>query len=127
MALAISFGRAHPLVAGAFKANLISMLAVLAWLYTATPVRLCNSYLKGDQERLGLAMAFLAVALAITWGTGLMFGSRRTSSASNVPGYRSERRLGDLARPMKTPCGARPASFQAPLTPTASTRRGSRL
>jgi hypothetical protein len=99
VALAVSFGRAHPVVAGALKANLISMLGVLAWLYTATPVRLCNSCLKGDQERLGLAMAFLAVALAITWGAGLMFGSRRTSSASNVPGYRSERRLGDLARP----------------------------
>jgi hypothetical protein len=101
VALAISFGRAHPLVAGALKANLISMLAVLAWLYTATPVRLCNSYLKGDQERLGLAMAFLAVALAMTWGAGLLFGPRRTSSAGNVPLHGSGRQLGDPARPWR--------------------------
>jgi hypothetical protein len=100
VALAISFERAHPLVAGALKANLISMLAVLAWLYTATPVRLCNSYLKGDQERLGAAMAFLAIALAMTWGSGLLFGSRRASSADNVPPrHRSDHQLGDPVRP----------------------------
>ena len=49
VALAISFERAHPLVAGALKANLMSMLAVLAWLYTATPVRLCNRLSKAQK------------------------------------------------------------------------------
>jgi hypothetical protein len=69
---------------GALKANLISMLGVLAWLYTVAPVRLCNSYLKSDQEMLGTAMAFLAGALAVGWGIGLFFGPARPSIAGDV-------------------------------------------
>jgi hypothetical protein len=36
-ALALSLPRTHPLLAGALKANVVSMLAVLAWVYTAAP------------------------------------------------------------------------------------------
>jgi hypothetical protein len=82
--LALSFPCAHSLVRGALKANLISMLGVLAWLYTVAPVRLCNSYLKSDQEMLGTAMAFLAGALAVGWGIGLFFGPARPSIAGDV-------------------------------------------
>jgi hypothetical protein len=80
-ALGTSFPRAHTLLRGALKANLISMIGVLAWLYTAAPVRLCISYFKSDQEMLGLAMALLAGALAIGWGVGLLFGATRPSIA----------------------------------------------
>ncbi len=73
-ALALSFRRAHPLLRGVLKANLVSMLAVLAWFYGAAPVRLCNSYLKDDQSTLGLAMALVAGALAMAWSVGLFFG-----------------------------------------------------
>jgi hypothetical protein len=73
-ALALSIRRMHPLLVGMFKANLISMLGVLAWLYTAAPVRLCNSYLRSDQETLGIAMAVLSAALATRWASGLLFG-----------------------------------------------------
>lgn len=73
-ALALSLQRTHALARGVLKANLVSMLGVLAWLYTASPVRLCNSYLRSDQEMLGAGMAFLAVALSINWGAGLLFG-----------------------------------------------------
>ena len=59
-ALVLSFQRANALLRGALEANLISMLGVLAWLYTAAPVRLCNSYLGSDQEMLGAGMALLA-------------------------------------------------------------------
>jgi hypothetical protein len=75
-ALALSFPHGHALLAGAFKANLISMLGVLAWLYTAAPVRLCNSYIGSDQKMLGAGMALLAGVLAIHWGLGLLFGPR---------------------------------------------------
>jgi hypothetical protein len=74
-ALALSFPRIHPLLAGALKANVVSMLAVLAWVYTAAPVRLCNSYLGSDQKMLGAGMAILAGVLAINWGLGLLFGA----------------------------------------------------
>jgi hypothetical protein len=75
-ALALSFPRTHPLLAGALKANVISMLAVLAWVYTAAPVRLCNAYLGSDQRMLGAGMAVLAGVLSINWGFGLLFGAR---------------------------------------------------
>ncbi len=74
-ALALSFQRTHAVLAGALKANCVSMLGALAWLYTAAPVRLCNSYLASDQKTLGAGMALLAGALAIYWGLGLLFGS----------------------------------------------------
>jgi hypothetical protein len=73
-ALALSLPGTHPLLAGALKANVVSMLAVLAWVYTAAPVRLCNSYLASDQKMLGAGMAVLAGMLAINWGVGLLFG-----------------------------------------------------
>jgi hypothetical protein len=50
------------------------MLAVLAWVYTVAPVRLCNSYLASDQKMLGTGMAVLVVVLAIRWAGGLLFG-----------------------------------------------------
>jgi hypothetical protein len=74
-ALAVSFPRTHPLFAGALKASVVSMLAVLAWVYAAAPVRLCNSYLGSDQKMLGAGIAVLACALAINWGLGLLFGA----------------------------------------------------
>ena len=51
----------------------------------ARDMRLCNSYLKSDQEMLGTAMAFLAGALAVGWGIGLFFGPARPSIAGDVP------------------------------------------
>jgi hypothetical protein len=83
-ALVLSFQRTNALLRGALEANLISMLGVLAWLYTAAPVRLCNSYLGSDQEMLGAGMALLAGALAITWGFGLLFGPFRPSSVGDM-------------------------------------------
>jgi hypothetical protein len=73
-ALALSFPRMHPVLAGALKANLVSMAAVLAWVYTVAPVRLCNSYLAGDQKMLGTGMAVLVGVLVIRWGGRLVFG-----------------------------------------------------
>ena len=75
-ALVLSLPRTHPLFAGALKANFVSMMAILAWVYTAAPVRLCNSYLVNDQKMLGAGMAILAVVLGIYWGLGLLFGAQ---------------------------------------------------
>jgi len=72
-ALALSFPRTHPVFAGALKANLVSMAAVLAWVYTVAPVRLCNSYLASDQKMLGTGMAVLVGVLATHWGVRLLF------------------------------------------------------
>ncbi|MGN7297831.1 hypothetical protein ACTHPV_11585 [Ferdinandcohnia sp. SAFN-114] len=46
-------------------ANLISMIFVMSWLYSVSPVRLCNNYLVTAQQQLGKAMFVLGVAICI--------------------------------------------------------------
>jgi hypothetical protein len=84
-ALALSFQRTNALL------GLISLLGVLAWLYTAAPVRLCISYLSSDQEMLGVGMALLAAAFALNWTFGLFFGPARPSSAGGMVDVATER------------------------------------
>ncbi len=71
--LAVSWKAAHPLLRGFLKANALSMLGVLAFLYTHAPVRICNSYLVLDQERLGYGFLFVALALSLAWTVPLFF------------------------------------------------------
>ena len=65
--LGLSWHRLPTLVRGFVWANLVSMLAVLGWLYLASPLRLCNNYLVSQQERLGSVLLTIAVALAVFW------------------------------------------------------------
>lgn len=65
--LAIAWSGAHPFLRGFLKANALSMLGILAFLYTHAPVRICNSYLIADQERLGIGFLLTAIALAVVW------------------------------------------------------------
>ncbi len=65
--LALTWRRLGPLLRGFIKAQAISMLLFLAFLYTHAPVRICNSYLVDDQFRLGLAFAWAAVGLTVIW------------------------------------------------------------
>lgn len=71
--LAVSWRATHPLLRGFLKANALSMLGVLAFLYTHAPVRICNSYLVADQQRLGYGFLFAALALGVTWTAPLFF------------------------------------------------------
>ena len=93
-ALALSLPRTHPLLAGVLKANVVSMLAVLAWVYTVAPVRLCNSYLASDQKMLGTGMAVLVGVLAIRWVGGLLFGG---NADKFHPGHRQPEHTADAA------------------------------
>jgi hypothetical protein len=74
--LRCSWPRAHSLLRGFLMSNALSMLGVLAWLYTAAPIRVCNSYLVSDQQRLGTAFLFVALGLALAWGGRLFFAPR---------------------------------------------------
>lgn len=65
--LALGWPRAHPLLRGFLKAEAISMLGVLAFLYTHAPFRICNAYLENDQERLGYGFLFAAIGVALLW------------------------------------------------------------
>jgi len=52
--------------------NLVSMLAVLGWLYIAAPVRVCSNYLLDQQTGAGWLMTNLAVLL-FAWWLGTLF------------------------------------------------------
>lgn len=69
--LAVAWGRAHSFLRGFLKANAVSMCAVMAFLYSHAPVRICNSYLVADQERLGVGFLFAAFGLALVWSVPL--------------------------------------------------------
>lgn len=86
--LAAGWARAHPLTRAAIKAQTLSMLAVLAFLYTHAPVRLCNAYLAEDQYRLGLGFLGLGLAAAIVWTAPLFFAAPREPAAPSGPPQR---------------------------------------
>lgn len=81
--LAIGWPRAHPLLRGFLKAQAISMLGIMAFLYTHAPVRLCNAYLVSDQERLGAGFLAVACGAAIWWTTPLF--SQRSPALHSAP------------------------------------------
>ncbi|MEO9970174.1 MAG: hypothetical protein ABJG15_10195 [Hyphomonadaceae bacterium] len=71
--MALGWGRANPYLRGFLKANALSMLGVLSFLYTHAPVRICNSYLVSAQENLGVAFLWTAIFLALVWSYPLFF------------------------------------------------------
>ena len=73
--LALSWPELGTLLRGFIKANFLSMLLFLGWLYIASPVRLCNSYLIDDQTLLGMAFIGIAGVLSLLWSVPLFFDS----------------------------------------------------
>lgn len=67
---------AHPLLRAVLKANAISMLGILAFLYSHAPTRLCSVYLQNDQQHLGQMFLYLAIAIALLWIAPLFVTSR---------------------------------------------------
>ncbi|MET4133773.1 hypothetical protein ABIE62_002929 [Porphyrobacter sp. MBR-155] len=74
--LAIGWRQAHALLRGFLKAQAVSMAGFMAFLFTHSPVRLCNNYLIDDQWRLGFGFLFLAIGLAMAWTIPLLFNAR---------------------------------------------------
>jgi len=74
--LASSWPCLPPLVRGALWANAIPMAAVMGWLYREAPLRLCNNYLRNDQEMLGLGWWGLATLIAGYWTVRALVGWR---------------------------------------------------
>ncbi|HEY0918300.1 hypothetical protein [Devosia sp.] len=84
--LAAGWRRAHPLLRGFLKAQALSMLGILAFLYTHAPVRICNAYLAEDQFRLGIGFLAVAVALAVLWTVPLLVGEAPRPAAGMPTG-----------------------------------------
>ncbi len=88
----LSWPRMDFVVRGVFLAELIASFFRLGWLYRVSPVRLCNNYLLGDQQRLGNYMLAAGVALLIGVVGMLLWGrfdslhpSGRTSGQTSRP------------------------------------------
>ncbi|OBY24426.1 hypothetical protein [Leisingera sp. JC1] len=78
--LRLSWPWLGPVLRGFLKANALSMLGVLGFLYTHAPVRICNSYLVSAQQELGFAFLYLAAALACLWAIPVLFGHPKCGS-----------------------------------------------
>ena len=89
--LALAWERLGSIGRGFVWTNFFSMLAVLGWLYVAAPVRVCNSYLVGEQAVAGWSMVYVAIALFIGWLSSLFVGGSAASddTAQGDPPARS--------------------------------------
>ena len=82
--LALAWQRLSAIGRGFLWTNVISMLAVLGWLYIAAPVRVCNSYLVDQQARAGWLMVKLAMLLFAGWLGTLFIGGDPAPSGSGT-------------------------------------------
>ena len=83
--LGVSWAKSNPFLRGFLKANALSMLGVLAFLYIHAPVRICNSYLVADQERLGFTFLISAFGLAVAWSIPLFVPPPKETLFSKLP------------------------------------------
>lgn len=67
MALRLSWRPAGLILQFFFLGNMLPMMGVVGWLYTESPLRLCNAYLLDDQIQLGNWLIGLAAVIAIVW------------------------------------------------------------
>jgi hypothetical protein len=81
---ALSWPRMGFIVRGVFLLELIATFFRLGWLYLIWPGRLCNSYLLGDQQRLGRYMVLIGAALFL-WTAGMLLWGRLGEFAEPRP------------------------------------------
>lgn len=62
--LKLSWRRLTAIGRGLVWSNLVAMLWVLAWLYLAAPVRVCNNYLIDEQTQVGQVLFLLGILIA---------------------------------------------------------------
>ncbi|HEX7057307.1 MAG TPA: hypothetical protein VF260_08965 [Bacilli bacterium] len=77
-----SWSRLSLVAKGFVWANLVSMFIVMGWLYLASPNRLCNYYLLGQQQLLGRCWLVAAIAVSAYKAAGTLFG---TAPANETP------------------------------------------
>ena len=73
--LALSWPLLLPVARAFVWANLISHAAVLGWLYSVAPNRLCTRYLFDQQAALGTVLLVVAMALLLGWGGVAIVGA----------------------------------------------------
>lgn len=85
--LALSWRPLGAIGRGFVAANVISMVAVVGWLYIVSPVRICNSYRVDEQALAGWLLVAVAGLLSLAWAAPA-FVPRRPAVAA----LRSENR-----------------------------------
>lgn len=80
--LGLSWSRLHSVLKGFFLANLLSMLAVVGWLYRSAPVRVCSYYLTDQQVITGDALIAVSAIAALVWLGGALTGGFSRSAVS---------------------------------------------
>ncbi len=90
--LALSWKLLPTVARGFVWANLISHAAVLGWLYSVSPNRLCTRYLLDQQATLGAALLIVAASLAIALAWRAIAGTpvSRTPGTGHRPAEISE-------------------------------------
>lgn len=83
-AVQLSWQPAGLLVQGFFLGNVLPMTVVVGYLFESSPVRLCNAYLLGDQERLGQGLVWIAAAVALAWFARLVLVLMRRDTAADA-------------------------------------------
>lgn len=83
-AVQLSWQPAGLLVQGFFLGNVLPMTVVVGYLFESSPVRLCNAYLLGDQERLGQGLVWIAAAVALAWFSRLVLVLMRRETAADA-------------------------------------------
>jgi len=80
--LAVSWPLLPPVARGFVWANVISHAAVLGWLYSVAPNRLCTRYLFDQQATLGMTLLIVAIALLLGWGGVAIVGAPQTGQST---------------------------------------------
>lgn len=82
--LALAWERLSAIGRGFVWTNLISMVAVLGWLYIAAPTRICNNYLVDQQESAGWWLVKLALMLFACWLGSLFIGGNPAAEPLSI-------------------------------------------
>lgn len=102
--LGLSWPRMGFVVRGVLLAELIASCFRLGWLYQISPVRLCNSFLLDDQQRLGTGLliagsfAFLYLAGKLLWGKFTSTGIAFEAGPDSPVGHEPDQGRGDMDR-----------------------------
>lgn len=84
--LGLSWPRMNFVARGVVMSELIAMCFRLGWLYLASPVQLCSSYVLDDQRHYGLTLLMLG-ALLVAWiAYKLLFGRFAVLSGPDTRG-----------------------------------------
>ena len=83
--LGLAWPRMNFVARGVAMSELIAMCFRLGWLYLASPVQLCSSYMLDDQRRYGLTLLMLGAAMVAWIAYKLLFGRFAVLSAPDAP------------------------------------------